>query len=79
MPPPFLGSPPGRAVMAAMQQQQPLQRPQVTTLQLHQVTLVREPVGPVPVSLTGLPVRPTQHQAQRLLGARPPHKPWLAA
>jgi len=67
----------GRAVMAAMQQQQPLQRPHVTTLQLHQVTLVRAPV--VPVLSTGLPVRPTQHQAQRQLGARRPHKPWLAA
>ena len=69
--------PPVMAVMAAMQQQQPLPRLQVTTLQLHQVTLVRAPVVPVP--LTALPVRQTQLQAQRQLGAKPPHKPWLAA
>ena len=60
-----------QAVMAAMQQQQPLPRLQVAILQLHQVMPVRAPVVPVLTTarpLTGLPVRPTQHQAQRLLG-----------
>ena len=78
---PHSHSPPAEAELAATQRRQPLPRLQVTTLQLHQVTLVRVPVVPVlsvtARPLTGLPVRPTQHQAQRQLErATPPHKLW---